>query len=243
MKKENPQKRKSAKSGKGKARKALTAFAAVLIIAGIAIGAYPQITNAVYNKTVSADELEFEQKTEQNDYDALYTLLRQKNEQLYQSSQADLKDPFSYSQPDIDLSQYGIENNIIGYVSIPRLDVTMPIILGANDSNLKKGAVHLTQTSYPIGGENTNAVIAAHRGWSKSKMLRHIEKLEAGDEIYIRNFRETLVYRVSEIAIIEPTEIDRLMIRPGEDMITLITCHPYRVNTKRYVVYCTRSAE
>ncbi len=243
MKKENPQKRKSAKSGKGKINKVLFAVAAILIIVGLIIGVYPQITNAVYDKTVSAEELEFEQKTEQSDFDALYTLLRQKNEQLYQNSQADLKDPFSYSQPDIDLSQYGIENDIIGYVSIPRLDVTMPIILGANDSNLKKGAVHLTQTSYPIGGENTNAVIAAHRGWSKSKMLRHIEKLETGDEIYIRNFRETLVYRVSKIAIIEPTEIDKLMIRPGEDMITLITCHPYRVNTQRYVVYCTRAAE
>ena len=241
MKNQNPKKRKSAKSGKR--NKILTAVAAVLIIAGIAIGIYPQITNAVYDKAVARDELEFEQKTDQNNFDGLYALLRQKNQELYQSRQADLKDPFSYSQPDIDLSQYGIENDIIGYVSIPRLDVTMPIILGANDANLKKGAVHLTQTSYPIGGENTNAVIAAHRGWSKSKMLRHIEKLETGDEIYIRNFRETLTYKVSEIAIIEPTDVDKLMIRPGEDMITLITCHPYRVNSQRYVVYCTRVTE
>ncbi len=74
-------------------------------------------------------------------------------------------------------------------------------------------------------------------------MFRHIELLEVGDKVYIKNFRETITYKVSQIEIIYPTEIDKLKIQSGKDMLTLITCHPYRVNTRRYVVYCERTTD
>lgn len=102
------------------------------------------------------------------------------------------------------------------------------------------GAAQLTETSYPVGGVNTNSVLAAHRGYSKTAMFRDIEQLEVGDEVVIENFREVLRYKVFEIAIVNPTETDKLLIRPGEDMITLLTCHPYGSNEKRYLVYCRR---
>lgn len=117
----------------------------------------------------------------------------------------------------------------------------LPILLGANTVNMKKGAVHLTETSYPIGGENANSVIAAHRGYGKATMFRHIEKLEVGDEIFIRNFKEELTYKVYEIKIINPDDIRELEIKSGEDIITLITCHPYRVNNQRYIVKAQRA--
>ena len=79
---------------------------------------------------------------------------------------------------------YGIKNNIIGYLSIPKIKISLPVFLGANEENMKKGAVHLTETSYPVGGDNTNCVIAAHRGYSKAAMFREIEKLELNDKIY-----------------------------------------------------------
>ena len=96
------------------------------------------------------------------------------------------------------------------------------------------------ETSYSIGGENTNCVLAAHRGSSRAAMFRDIEKLEIGDEIYIQNFRETLTYRVAELRVISPTDVQELLIQPGRDLVTLITCHPYRHNYQRYVVYCER---
>ena len=166
--------------------------------------------------------------------------VEKKNKELYKNKQANLVDPFSYEQPTIDLSEYGIKDNIIGYIRIPKMDIELPILLGANATNMKKGAVHLTETSYPIGGENTNSVIAAHRGYGKALLFRNIDKLEKGDKIYIQNFREELVYEVYEIKLVTPDDISELSIQDGEDIITLITCHPYRVNTQRYIVKAKR---
>lgn len=173
-------------------------------------------------------------------YEDLYQELKYQNEILYKEKQKDLKDPFSYEQQSIDLESYGLRENIIGFISIPKMNVELPILLGANNENMKKGAVHLTETSYPIGGENTNCVLAAHRGYSRTAMFREIQKLEIGDEIYIQNFRETLIYKVAEIRIIDPTDIQELLIQEGRDMVTLLTCHPYRYNYQRYVVFCER---
>ena len=120
------------------------------------------------------------------------------------------------------------------------MKVEIPIFLGASESNLSKGVAHLTETSYPIGGINTNAVLAAHRGHSSLKLFSDIQKLQLGDLIYIQNFREELIYEVSEIKIIDPDKIDDLLIVKGRDMITLITCHPKYVDNQRYVVFATR---
>ncbi len=225
--------------------------AILFILIGIFIILIPEINNMLYNKDVTKIENTFfekikeiekkeENQSEESELEKLYNELKKQNENLYINKQKDLVDPFSYEQPTIDLGKYGLEGNIIGFINIPKINIEIPILLGANESNLKKGSVHLTQTSYPIGGKNTNSVIAAHRGWSKSKMFREIQKLEIGDEIYIKNFREILTYKVNEIKIINPTDVDQLLIQEGRDLITLITCHPYRVNTKRYVVYCER---
>ena len=102
------------------------------------------------------------------------------------------------------------------------------------------GAAHMTNTSYPIGGENTNCVLAGHRGYFQAPMFRNIQKLELGDVVQVQNFRETLQYEVSEIQVVNPDEVECLSIRSGEDLLTLITCHPYPTNTYRYVVICTR---
>ena len=171
----------------------------------------------------------------------MYKDLQDRNEWLYKSEQANLVDPFSYEQPPLDLSEYGIQDNTIGYIKIPKMGIELPIILGANSTNMRKGAVHLTETSYPIGGNNTNSVIAAHRGYGGAQLFRYIDKLDYGDEIYIQNFREELIYVVYEIKLVTPDAIDELAIQPAKDIITLITCHPYRVNTQRYIVKAERA--
>lgn len=224
--------------------KKLKILAILFIIIGIIIFFFPQISNYIYENNVEAEKDKFVKTTEDNSnnmLEQLYNDLKQENEKLYKNKQANLVDPFSYEQSSIDLKKYGIENNVIGYIKIPKMNIELPILLGANTSNMKKGAVHLTETSYPIGGVNTNSVIAAHRGYGRATMFRHIEKLENGDKIYIKNFKEELVYTVYEIKIIEPNDITELEIKEGEDIITLITCHPYRVNNQRYIVKAVRA--
>lgn len=224
----------------------ISIISSILIIGGIICICFPYISNYFYEKDVEDDKDEFIEKFLEEDnndnnnnndlLDLLYQKLKEENEKLYETNQENLTDPFSYEQASIDLSEYGIENNIIGYITIPKIDISLPILLGANTENMKLGAVHLTETSYPIGGENTNSVIAAHRGYSTAKMFRNIDKLEIGDVIYIQNFREELTYCVYDIKIISPSDVEELKIEEGKDIITLITCHPYRVNTQRYVV-------
>lgn len=162
------------------------------------------------------------------------------NQEIYEEGQSNLKDPFSYEQPGIDLTAYGLTENVVGTIEIPRLKLTLPIYLGATKENMKHGAVNLGETSLPIGGENTNCVLAAHRGTTKAEMFRNIQNIEVGDEIYITNLWETLTYRATEIKIIKPSDIKEVLIQPGRDLLTLITCHPYLHNYQRYVVYCER---
>ena len=230
---------------KKKSRYILMILAILLIIIGVGLICFPTISNFFFEKNVEKDKEDFIKKIsteeEESILDKLYKDLQDRNEWLYKSEQANLVDPFSYEQPTIDLSEYGIQDNTIGYIKIPKMGIELPIILGANSTNMRKGAVHLTETSYPIGGNNTNSVIAAHRGYGGAQLFRYIDKLDYGDEIYIQNFREELIYVVYEIKLVTPDAIDELAIQPAKDIITLITCHPYRVNTQRYIVKAERA--
>ena len=229
---------------KKRSKNILMILAILLILIGIGLICFPIISNFFFEKNVEKDKEDFIKKIseekEESLLDKLYKDLQERNEWLYKSEQANLVDPFSYEQPTIDLSEYGIQDNTIGYIKIPKMGIELPIILGANSTNMRKGAVHLTETSYPIGGNNTNSVIAAHRGYGGAQLFRHIDKLENGDKIYIQNFREELLYVVYEIKLVTPDAIDELAIQPAKDIVTLITCHPYRVNTQRYIVKAER---
>lgn len=172
--------------------------------------------------------------------DKLYSDMLEYNQHIYQNGQSDLKDPFSYEMPSFDLTEYGFESNVIGVISIPKMDVTMPMYLGATKENMSHGAVVLGQTSMPIGGVNTNVVIAAHRGYRGIKMFRNIQQMEIGDKIYITTPWDELEYEVCDTQIVWPYEIEKIYIQEGEDMVTLLTCHPYTKNTNRYLVFAKR---
>lgn len=165
--------------------------------------------------------------------------MEQYNQEIYLSGQSDLTEPWSYQQTVIDLDTY-IPDGIAAIIRIPKMDLELPIYLGATSGNLNKGAAQLSQTSMPIGGDNTNCVIAAHRSWEKADFFLEIEKLEMGDFIYIENPWETLTYKVSQIKLIEPYEVEEILIQPGRDLVTLFTCHPYLVSSHRYLVICER---
>ena len=122
-----------------------------------------------------------------------------------------------------------------------KLKVKLPLYLGATMENLRRGAAIMGQTSLPLGQVNGNCVIAAHRGYQGIPYFRDIERLKIGDKVYLRNPWKKMKYRVQKIQIIDPYDTDKIKIQKGKDMITLLTCHPYRGHGKyRYLVYCVR---
>lgn len=233
-----------------KVRRGVLILGLVLVLVGAGVLLYPRFTAYRYAQEVARQKETFLQQVgeppEEEALDPrleeLYEKLKEENQRLYEEHQPQLTDPFSYEQPAVDLSQYGLEDGVVGYLTIDKMDVELPIYLGANARNMKLGAAHMTNTSYPIGGENTNCVLAGHRGYYQAPMFRNIQKLELGDVVEVQNFRDTLRYEVSDIQVVNPDEVECLYIRPGEDLLTLITCHPYPTNKYRYVVVCTRIA-
>ena len=165
------------------------------------------------------------------------------NVSIYMDGQAGLVDAWSYQKESFDLAQYGIEDSIAGYITIPSIDVEMPLYLGASYENLRMGFAQLSQTSMPIGGNNTNCVVACHRGWNGAVYLRDADQMEIGDEVILQNLWETLNYEVCEIEVIAPYEIDKVLIQQGRDMLTIVTCTPYGVGSHRLILYCERVDE
>ena len=120
----------------------------------------------------------------------------------------------------------------------------LSLYLGATYQHLADGAAHLSQTSIPLGGDNTNSVIAGQRGWGGASYFRYITKLEVGDEVIITNLWETTTYEVVEIKIIMPNEVEKILIQPGRELVTLMTCHPYASGGRqRYLVICEPADE
>ncbi len=214
-----------------------------LIVAGLGIYLYPWVTTEYITRQTTEYIREFEEKWENTTKeDAVYAKVQRYNRKIYASGQTGFCDAWSYQQSPVNLHCF--PDSKFGYITIPAMDVKLPLYLGASSANLSKGAAVLGQTSVPIGGRNTNSVIAAHRGYQGIPFFREIERLKAGDKVKIRNPWETLTYTVVSTAVIDPHDHDAVMIREGQDMVTLITCHPYRSHGKyRYVVYCTRKGK
>lgn len=175
-------------------------------------------------------------------YPELWDAMTAYNTAIYAVEQSGLSDPSAYEMPSFDLTGYGLEDEIFGVISIPALELEMPLYLGATYQHMADGAAHLSQTSIPIGGNNTNAVIAGHRGWRGASYFRYITELKPGDKVIITNLWGTLTYRVAETQIIWPYEVDQILIQENRDLITLLTCHPYASGGKqRYLVICERA--
>jgi len=160
------------------------------------------------------------------DEDPFAQVLRQAkeyNRQIQERGQPHLSNPFSYSQAGLSLSQFGLSEEMIGYITIPRIGTVLPIFMGASQENFRRGIAHLTGTSLPIGGESTNAVIAGYMELGRNHKLRGIDQLSEGDELQVTNFYETIIYTVVEIRSIHPLQTEALMIQEGRDLITLLT--------------------
>ena len=131
---------------------------------------------------------------------------------------------------------------VMGTIRIPKISVKLPIYHGTSESALASGAGHLYGSSLPVGGKSTHAVLTGHRGLVEAAMFTRLDEMRVGDYFYIEVMGRTLGYQVDRITVIEPNDTSQLKIVPGEDRVTLMTCTPYGVNTRRLLVSATRSA-
>ena len=248
-------------------RKIVILIMLLIFAAGLGIMLYPSLQGAITDHRIIQEAHEFLEKletiptkpeaeatepteptepteTEPVLYPELLNAMQSYNQQIWEEKQAGLCDPWSYEQPSFTLGDYGLEDEVFGVITIPRLQLEMPIYLGATDKHMADGAAHLSQTSLPIGGENTNCVIAGHRGWGGASYFRYITELEAGDEVIITNLWGELRYTVVKTKIIDPNDVEEILIQQDRELLTLLTCHPYASGGKyRYVVYCERNQE
>ncbi len=145
------------------------------------------------------------------------------------------------------LSQYNdimnFGDGLIGYIEIPKISVRLPVYHGESEEVLKKGAAHLEQTSFPIGGVNTHACISAHSGYPTQKFFDDLDELKTGDMIYIHILAQTLTYKVYKTDIVKPSDTSQLNIVNDKDILTLITCTPYGINSHRLLVHAERTLD
>ena len=223
-------------------RKTYLLLAALLAVAGICVMLWPAFTgHRLQADTDAAVQSFLEERKPEQQYPELLAALQEYNRQLYAEKQSSLIDLEACEEPAADLTAYGIEDEVIGVLEIPAMELTMPVYLGASDEHLAAGAAVLGNTSAPIGGDSTNCVIAGHRGWKGADYFRHIDRLAVGDTVTLTNLWETLTYTVADIQIIQPHEVDKIKIQQGRDLLTLLTCHPYASGGReRYVVSCEK---
>ena len=224
-------------------RKTSLVLAVLLAVAGICIMLWPVFTGhrLQNNAATAVQEFLADRDEPEQLYPELLAALQDYNRQLYAEKQRNLTNLEACEAPAAGLTTYGIEDEIMGVLEIPAMELTMPVYLGASDAHLAAGAAVLGNTSAPIGGDNTNSVIAGHRGWKGADYFRHIDRLQVGDTVTLTNLWETLTYTVADIQIIQPHEVDKIKIQSDRDLLTLLTCHPYASGGKqRYVVYCER---
>ncbi|MCC8051851.1 MAG: class C sortase [Clostridiales bacterium] len=131
-------------------------------------------------------------------------------------------------------------DGVMGYLSIPKIDVYLPIYHGTGTEELQKGIGHLYGTSLPVGGEGSHTVLAGHRGLPSAALLTDLDLLEEGDYFYLYILDDILAYQVTSIEVVEPSETDSLATQADEDVATLVTCTPYGVNTHRLLVHGIR---
>lgn len=127
-------------------------------------------------------------------------------------------------------------NGIMGTVEIPKINISIPIFHTTSDEVLEAAAGHLEGSSLPIGGENTHAVISAHRGLPSAALFTDLDKLEKEDHFLLHILDDTLCYEVDQILVVEPEETESLAVENGMDLVTLLTCTPYGVNSQRLLV-------
>ena len=221
----------------------------LLLLVGLGLLAYP-LSTQVYNVWLSHQKIQSFQKAAGKLSDAevkkRLRLAKAYNASLLSpGQQAGFSDPFSKKEKQAGVAAYAkmleLEENI-GYIDLPKLHQELPIYAGTSESVLQKGIGHLAGSSLPVGGKSTRAVLTGHRGLPNSRLFTDLPRMKKGDVFYVHNLGQTLAYKVDQIKVIKPTQVDQLKIVKGKDLCTLMTCTPYMINTHRLLVRGSRIA-
>lgn len=207
---------------------------ALLLLIGIGLMLYPLISNWYGERVRSTVEVQYNEaiaKLEDESIREAFKAAQAYNESLY-SVQLDPERAVDDYNSLLNLSG----NGIMGYVEIPVIEVNLPIYHTVAESSLQKGAGHMPGTSLPIAGKSTHTVISAHSGMSGARMFTDLDKLQEGDLILLHVLGNTLAYAADTITVTDPADIEAIEIRQDEDLVTLVTCAPYGVNTHRLLV-------
>lgn len=217
----------------------------LIFIVGLSVLVYPHVAqwlNDYVQKQQVHDFLKDVSENNTGDIDEMMARAKACNEEIYYTSEG-IRDPFSDREEILQSFKkcLGIHDEMIfGAIEIPKLELLIPIYLGASDDILSNGIGQVEGSSIPIGGESTHTVLAGHRGMGTKAMFRHIDELHNGDVFYIHTMSDTLAYRVSNQQVIHPDETESLEIKDGKDLATLLTCHPYRHNYQRLLIQAER---
>lgn len=232
-----------------KATICLKLMMAVTFLIGAAVFTYPFLANAISNywdqqriasyQQQIAKEKDATQKKILEEYQA-------KNQELVEEwrflGMGKVKDPFKQAVKNEKGSQKNLyKEHLIGAIYIPKIKVSLPLFDETNDQLLEKGATVLQGSSFPIGGNETHSVITAHSGMGKKKLFTDLNRLAKEDVFYLDVMGEKLAYKVVEKTVVLPTNVEKLSIKKNQDLVTLVTCTPYAVNTHRLLVTAKRT--
>ena len=217
-----------------------------IILVGFLICSYP-IVSGLYQRSVQSGSLKTYSKALRRNEDQVEGLLKAAdtyNDMLFQT-----QGNYIQGISDKYLTEKAYEkqlrlkdSDVMARIEIPKISVDLPIYHGVSESVLSKGVGHLRSGSLPVGGESTHAALSGHRGLPSSKLFTRLDELEKGDLFYIDVLGRTLAYRICDIQTTDPEDTDLLEIQEGRDLVTLITCTPYGINTKRLLVTGERAA-
>lgn len=208
----------------------------LILLVGLSVMLYPTISDWWNSKHQSRAIANYDKIVEEMDEDQTGELLAQAYE--YNNALSSLQSPMSqYEQIQnyedvLNISGTGI----IGYIDIPTINVHLPIYHGTSEGVLNIAAGHLEGSTLPVGGIGTHAVISAHRGLPSAKLFSDLDQIYVGDTFTITVLNEVLTYEVEEIRIVLPHEIENLAIEKDKDLVTLMTCTPYGINSHRLLI-------
>lgn len=211
----------------------LTAIALFAVALGLLL--YPLIGELISEKYHSDVETTYTIAIEDTN-DAELTVQRQAAEQYNAMLANATISEGGASAPPLAYANQLTVGGIMAYVDIPKINVYLPVQHGTGADILEKSVGHVVGTSLPVGGSSTHAVLSAHSGMASSKLFSDIDQLEKGDIFYIHVLGDTLAYEVDGINTVVPTDTSLLQIEEGEDLVTLVTCTPFGVNTHRLLV-------
>ncbi len=215
----------------------ITILLFLVLLVGLSLVLYPSFSdwwNSKHMSRVITDYVNLIDDLEEDEYMGLIEAAQEYNRSLLTRTNGYTTTPEQKAQYTELLNV--ANNGVMGYIEIPTIGVSLPIYHGTDDAVLQVAIGHLDWSSLPVGGESTHCVISGHRGLPSAKLFTHLDKIREGDLFILRILDEVLTYEVDQILIVEPHEVDSLMISQGEDLCTMFTCTPYGINTHRLLV-------